>query len=95
MLDYITCSFFIVLILGDLIGIIKIVAGNYTSFFVRYFTVVSVDSKQLKKFSKDKQQKFSSLIALTDNLKALNSLLELEGKEPINTKIPLINWLEN
>lgn len=29
-----------------------------------------------------------------DNLKALNSLLELEGKEPINTKVPLLNWLE-
>ena len=30
----------------------------------------------------------------TDNLEALNSLLELEGKEPINTKVPLLNWLE-
>lgn len=29
-----------------------------------------------------------------DNLKALNSLLELEGKEPINTKVPLLSWLE-
>jgi plasmid replication initiation protein len=30
----------------------------------------------------------------TDNLEALNSLLELEGKKPINTKVPLLNWLE-
>ena len=30
----------------------------------------------------------------TDDLEALNSLLELEGKEPINTKVPLFNWLE-
>lgn len=31
----------------------------------------------------------------TDNLEALNSLLELEGKEQINTKVPLFNWLKN
>lgn len=29
-----------------------------------------------------------------DNLEALNSLLEMEGKEPLNPQVPLINWLE-
>ena len=31
----------------------------------------------------------------TNNLEALNYLLELEGKEPVNTKVPLFNWLED
>lgn len=71
MLDYITLAFFIILILGDLIAIIQIISGNYTSFFVRYFTVVSVDPKKIKQFSKNKQQQFTSLVAIAGILNIL------------------------
>ena len=30
-----------------------------------------------------------------DDLEALNFLLETEGKEPLNPKVPLFNWLKN
>ena len=45
--------------------------GNYTSIFVRFFSVVSVKSNQLTRLSKPQQKKFKSLLVLAGILHIL------------------------
>lgn len=75
MIDYITYIILLVLILADLMVIFNVLLGNYTSFFVRYFSTVSVDSNQLKKLSKKIQKKYNLLVALEGALNMLITVL--------------------
>ena len=51
--------------------------GNYTSIFVRFFSVVSVKSNQLTRLSKPQQKKFKSLLVLAGILHILITLVVL------------------
>lgn len=75
MINYITYILLTIIILGDLIGIFAVLLGRYTSVFVRYFTVIPVDPNQLKRFSKNKQKKFNSLVAIGGMLNILIAVL--------------------
>lgn len=77
----------------DLFSIFNILSGNYTSVFVRKFTVASVAPNQLEKVSenKEKEKKFKSLVILSEITHILITLLFL-GSSFLNSKFDII-WI--
>lgn len=64
MRNYIAYAFLSLVIVGNLIGIINIFLGRYTSFFVKYSTIAPIESSQLNDLSKEEQSKFKYLVLL-------------------------------
>lgn len=52
-------------------------SGNYTSIFVRFFSVVSIKSNQLTRLSKPQQKNVKSLLVLAGILHILITLVVL------------------
>lgn len=77
MIDYILYVLVAIIVFGHLFSIFNIMSGNYTSIFVRFFSVVSVKSNQLTSLSKPQQKKFKSLLVLAGILHILITLVVL------------------
>ena len=77
MIDYILYVLVAIIVFGHLFSIFNIMLGNYTSIFVRFFSVVSVKSNQLTRLSKPQQKKFKSLLVLAGILHILITLVVL------------------
>lgn len=81
MIDYITYTLIVIIIMADLFSIYTTLMGKYTSVFVSYFTVASVVSNQLKYLAKHKEidKKFKSLVILSEISHILITLFFVGG----------------
>lgn len=77
LIDYILYVFVMIIIVGYLVSSFYILSGKYTSFFVRFFTVVPIDPTQLEKLSNANQKKFNALIALGNMINIIILLFAL------------------
>lgn len=94
MIVYVANVLIMIIIFGDLFSIFNILLGNYTSVFVRYFTVAYyVVPGQLEKISenKEKEKKFKSLVISSEITHILSTLLLLGSS--FSTGVPGILWI--